>query len=63
MPSKVGYDQVCQTNSRGVNSNDRIVNMITPASKLDPLCVNQTNTNSKNTNSKNTNSKNTNSKK
>ena len=48
MPNKVGYEQVCQINSRGVNSNGRLVNMISPESKLDSRCLNQVNNTVKN---------------
>ena len=53
MPNKVGYEQVCQTNSRGVNSNEHLVNMISPESKLDPRCSNQVNNTVKNNTVKN----------
>ena len=59
MPNKVGYEQICQTNNRGVNNNNRTLNTITPKSVFDPRCVNNSsNNNSSNNNSKNNNSKN-----
>jgi len=48
MPNKIGYEQICQTNARGLNSNDRLLNMVEPSTNknitpspqlFDPRCL------------------------
>ena len=45
MPNKIGYEQICQTNARGLNSNDRLLNMVVKPDVFDPRCQPQKNNN------------------
>ena len=54
MPNKIGYEQICQTNERGLISNNRKLNMVPPSDNktlnpqpqiFDPRCQSQQNNN------------------